>query len=238
MKRYSLVLFIVAFTFCSCTGQRNRILIRPDPAHIQEEEQPDPFITWQIIESKNGPGDAGIPEWVRLHYNNRFHGIESLQEYSGTYVFTGENRGESLSALQQWANGFSVQHDLPRLIAARVERKLVSAASLFPDDEYGQYFENLIKNISDGEFPQAVKGESFWIKRKVISYDEESALDGEVPQEIIVERYEFVVLISIDKETLQNQMREIMTRVRTTTAQTREQAARISRLEQTFFEGF
>ena len=237
LRQYCLI-FLFAALIASCAGQRNRVLIRPDPAQYQQQEGVDPFDSWQVIESKLGHEETEIPQWVRLYYNNRFRGIESLDEYSGRYVFAGENRGTSFNALEQWANGFNAEHDLPRLVAARVEQRLVSLASLYTDDEYGQYFENLIKRVSDEEFPGAVKGEVFWLKRIVIVLDEESAVDDEPPQEIISERYEFLALISIAQETLQHQLREIMASIRATLAPTREQSMRISRAQDIFFEGF
>ncbi|MCL2043239.1 MAG: hypothetical protein FWG89_03770 [Treponema sp.] len=236
-KNYSVVL-IIACLFSACAGQSGIIFI---PEHTQEEWQIDidPFESWDIIESSEGPGETGIPEWVRYYYNNKLNGIESLGEYSGRYIITAENRGENFNAMNQWANGFSAVHDLPRLITARVERRLVSAASLYPDDEYGQYFENLIKAVSDGDYPGAVKEEVFWLKRKVFIRDEENGYDAELPQtETILERYEFLILISMDRDSLQRQLREIIENVRTTIPATREQAANVARIQQTFFEGF
>ena len=237
MKRYTLFFLAAACLFSACAGQRNRIVFFPD-SEQPHTELPDPFELWDIIESKNGPGREGIPEWVRRYYDDKFNGIESLDQFGGEYVFTGENRGSSFNALMQWANGFAVEQDLPRLIAARVERRLTSAASLYPDDEYGQFFERLIRGVSDGEYPGAVKREAFWLKRRVVILDEESANEDEAPQEIIIERYEFLAPISIDRETLQRQLRDIMANIRTAVSPTREQASRISRVRQHFFEGF
>ena len=235
MKRYILIYLVIMIT--ACVGQRNRVVFFPDPEQDQTE-LPDPFESWEIIESINGQGREGIPEWVRRYYNDKYNGIESLDQYSDVYVFAGENRGNSFNALTQWANGFAVEQDFPRLVAARVERRLISPASLYPDDEYGQFFERLIRDVSDGDYPGAVKGELFWLKRKVVIIDEENSIDDEDPQEIIIERYEFLIPITIDREILQQQLREIMSNIRTAAAPTREQASRINRVRQYFFEGF
>jgi hypothetical protein len=236
MKLNNFLLLLVTFMLAACAGQRNRVILIPDPAELQQEQN-DPFELWQIIESKGGPGDAGIPGWIRLYYNDKNHGLESLDQYYGRYIFAGENRGDNFNALNQWANGFTAEYDLPRLVAARVERRLVSSASLYPDDEYGQYFESLIKKISDGEYPGAVKEQIFWIKRNVIERDEERDADDELA-EVIVERYEFLVILSIDREIMQQQLREIMSDIKTSVPPTRDQNARINRIRQTFFEGF
>ena len=247
MKRYSFIPLIAASLLFACAGQKG-IIFLPDPA-LDRQELIDPLESWQIIESQNGSGETGIPEWVRRYYNKEiygaaFWGIESLDQYSGKYIFTGENRGENYNALLQWANGFTAEHDLPRLVAARVERRLVSSASLYPDDEYGQFFENLIKKVSDGEYPGAVKEQTFWVKRKMIPTNAESP-DGEIPAgdeqpqtDAITERYEFLVLISINREALQKQLQEIMAGIKTIITPTRDQTAKINKVQQTFFEGF
>ena len=238
-SRYGLGLLCAALMFASCVGQKSKVIFRPDPEQDRQHEQVDPIESWQIIESENGPGENGIPEWVRCYFNGGANGIESLDQYHSKYVFIGENWGESLYALQQWVKGFTVLHDLPRLVAARVERRLVSSASLYPDDEYGQYFENLIKKVSDGEYPGAVKEQTFWVKRERIPAGEEDIDDGEPDQlDDVTELYEYLVLISVDNETLQEQLRQIMTGNDTAVPPTREQAAAINNIQQTFFEGF
>ena len=236
MKRYNLALLWVLCILTACTGQKNAIIFYPNPEQDKQPESIYPLESWQIIESENGRGETGIPEWVSSYFNGSVRRVESLDQYGGKYVFIGENWGENLNVLQQWAGNLTTLHDLPRLIAARVERRLVSSASLYPDDEYGQYFEIMIKKVSDGEYPGAVKEQTFWVKRELVA----SIVEDDEPEqtETVTELYEYLVLISIDNRTLQNQLRQIMTGIKTTVPPTREQAAAINRIQQTFFEGF
>jgi len=237
MKRCGFLLLAV-FMLAACTGQKGKVIIRPEPGENRHQEPVNPIESWQIIESKNGLGEIGIPDWVSRYYNGNTYGVEAMDRFSGRYVFVGGNRGENAHALQQWANGFAAQHDLPRLIAARVERRLVSSASLYPDDEYGQYFEMLIKAVSDGEYPGAIKEETYWVKRRMVPANTDDADGDQPPADAVMELYEFLVLISIDGETLQKQLREIMAGIQTPARPTRDQAAAINRTQQTFFEGF
>ena len=234
MKKYRPLLLCAALLFASCAGQKSRIIFRPDPSQDGQYGRTDTLQSWLIIESENGPGESGIPEWARRYLAGEERLIESLDQFSGKYIFVGENRGESFNSLRQWANAFTAMYDLPRLIAARVERRLVSSASLYPDDEYGQYFENLIKKVSDGEYPGAIKEQIYWVRRMKVSGDDEETgnTDG------ITELYEYLVLISIDSETLRAQLRQIMAGIKTASPPTRDQAAAINRIQQTFFEGF
>ena len=237
--KYKIVIFLVAVCLlAACVGQKNRIIFRPDPE--QEEQEPINFLDhWQIIETENGQGETDIPEWIRGYFDGGIRGIEYMDRYSGKYIFVGENRGENITALQHWLNGFTVLHDLPRLVAARVERRLVASASLYPDDEYGQYFENLMKKVADGEYPGAVIERTFWVKLQRIPDSGDD--DDELPQGAIdaaTEIYVFFVSMSIDREVLQGQLRQIMADITTTVPPRRDQAAAIGKIQQTFFEGF
>jgi len=237
MKIFYYPVFISLILLVSCAGQRNKILFHPGSAH--EGEQTLNYETWIIIEAQRND----IPEWVNIYLDaeNDHQKIENLDKFSGKYVFTGENRGDNINILNQWANSFSVTFDFPRLVAHRVEKKLISSASLYPDDEYGEYFVSLIRRIFDSEFSGAVKEETFWVKRRLISVnddneDEEEFRITDIP--VGSERYEIFILISTEKESLQKQIREIMANVRSNVSVTRDQAAAINRVQANFFERF
>jgi hypothetical protein len=235
MRRALLVL--LAILLGACVSKKNIVFI-PDPSLDNSQEQTG-FDYHQIIESENGPGEYGLPTWVRGYLDNGVRGIESLDSYRGKYAFVGKNRGENLNVLRQWADGFTATQDLPRLIAQRTERRLVAAAVLYPDDEYGEYFESFIKKMSDEEYPDALKEQTFWFKQKLKAVNEEAVDDEDLPKEdVFIERYEFFVLMSIDRETLKKQIEETMAGVKTKSTPTRNQTQAITKIRQTFFEGF
>jgi len=238
MKQDKLASFLTAIffsiLFAACTGQQEKVIFHPDTSN-NPQKQAGPSDSWDIIKTQNGPvsgGDRGsgnIPEWVRLHIGNETNEIEALERFDGKYVFIGENGGNNFNALQQWATGFTVEQDLPRLVTLRAERRLIAAASLYPDDEYGEYFAFLIRDISNGDYSSAVKEQTFWLLRNVKSQD----ADVEVN-----ERYEFFILVSIDRETLQKQIQKIIANIKTKVPPTRDQASAIARIKTNFFEGF
>jgi len=234
-----LIAVFFSILFATCVTPQNKVIFRPDTTN-NPQDLPRPFDSWEIIESQNGKGAANIPEWVRLYFNNAVNEIEDMDRFSGQYVFIGENGGGNFNALQQWANGFTVEQDLPRLVTLRVERRLVASASLYPDDEYGEYYEFLIRDVSNGEFLTAEKEQTFWLKRKK---NEDSAETDDITNsqsnpDTARERYEFLVLVSIDSETLQKQIQGIMTRIKTKIPPTKDQAAAIAKIKNNFFEGF
>jgi hypothetical protein len=239
MKQHIVTFFLLTILLAACAGRQSKVIFRPDPGQDILQEQTGPSETWQIIESQNGPGETDIPEWVLRYYSRELRTLETPRAYGGKYLFIGRSRGDNLNVLRQWINGFSLVQDMPRLVAQRVERRLIVTASLYPDDEYGEYFETLIKKISDGEYPGAVVEQTFWVKRKLIPRDEESNTGVELENEnIISERYESLILISINKDMLQKQIQEIIEGIKTTTPPTREQTAAINGIRQSFFEGF
>jgi len=229
------VLFFVTLFF-TCTGNKP-VILRPDPSKDMLE-QTDPQEIWLLIESQNGSPENGIPEWLSLYLDKGITAVEALNEYNGKYVLIGENRGTNLMALNQWANGFSETFDFPGLLVQRVERRLVSSASLYPDDEYGEFFVNMIRQISDGEYPGVVKDQIFWIKQKRLPLEDEDVDDPVEIQNFISERYKMFVLLAIDRDVLQGIIQQLMDGIITPRTTTREQNAAINRIRNTFFEGF
>ena len=239
MKLHNFFQIIIATALlAACAGQKDRIILRPE-GQEKPFEQTGPQETWQIIESQNGPPENGIPEWVNLYLDTKdgITRLEALNQYSGRYIFIGESRGSNFNALEQWAKNYSPAQDFPRLLAQRVENRLVSSSTLYPDDEYGEYFETLIKIVSNEEY-QADKGEAFWIKQKKIPGNEDEENFEEAVTVSDTERYKFFILLSIDRDTLQEQLLRLMTGIRTEKPPTREQASAINRIQASFFEGF
>jgi hypothetical protein len=142
----------------------------------------------------------------------------------------GTNRGTNFKALGHWETGFTTVQDFPRLAALRIEARLTEAASLYPDDEYGDFFEILVKKASDAVYAGAVKEDSFWILGQYRQYGESGSP--------IQERYEFFVLTRIEKSDFQAQVRAIMADIKPPKPPTREQAAAINQITETFFEDF
>ena len=229
---------IISILFTACTGQKNRIILRPEPGLEKPYEVTSQQETWQIIESQNGLPENGIPDWVNLHMNNKTKNIESLDQYNNKYVFIGESQGTNFNALEQWARSFSATQDFPRLLTKRVEQRLISTAMLYPDDEYGEYFEILMKSVSNSEYP-AAKEQIFWIKQLRLPDDAEDASVSQQDQAGVPPlRYKIFILLSIDKDSLQNQINQITAGIKTSKSPTRDQATAINRIKNNFFTGF
>ena len=231
---------LLPLLFVACAGQPpQRIIIPRDPVETRFLERVDPLDTWRIVESQGGAGETGLPQWVRYFFAGEIRMIEAMEQFDGRYVFVGRNQGSNLGALKQWAQNFCPEQDFARMAVHRVERRMVLGATLYPDDMYGEYFTGLIRMVSNWEFPGAVKEETFWVRREMVSAENhEPDNDDEFQTELVMKRFEYLVLVSIDNETLRNEISQIMASVRTRVPPTRDQATAINNVLQTFFEGF
>jgi len=218
---------LILLPLIACISQENKIIFQPEDREPQQELK-----LWVITESKNSAAGEAVPDWVNLYLAGNISELETMTAYRDKYIFVGENRGTNTVALRQWASSFAPEQDLARLVAARIEKLMISAAVLYPDDEYGEFFETFIKAAIDIEYYGTQVEDSHWIKRRSIpDYTREENPVSE-------ERYEYLILISVNKTMMQTQIRLLMDNIKTTVPPTREQASSIHRIKQTFFERF
>lgn len=210
--------------FISCVGQNNSALYPvPDESYFETEIRGRTIDTGKITETMNGITPNSIPEWLSAFFEGGIEAVESLNSYNGKYVFIGENKGENFNALNKWADNFSPVYDFPMLAAARVERRMILTSSLYPDDEYGLFFEKMVLNAYSGEYQGAVKEDIYWIKMK---------------SENETDEYIFFILITINKTTMRTIFTNMMTLTFNAVTPSGAQASAVERLRQTFFEGF
>jgi hypothetical protein len=232
MKRVSLPGLIVGVSLlASCfSAPPEAPLLGPVPEYRERNS------IIEVIDHENaGNGNAeGMPEWAARYVSSGAAGIEALGEYAGRYVFIGKQTGNSLDALRLWAAGFSVSQDFSRLVSARVQARFNRSAGGNPGEEFGRYFETVVKNSADATFIGAAQEDSFWIKKRM--FDD----DGISPTG---EAFEYFILTSIGRETLEAQINQILSAAQPTPAEedpapTRDQSAAAARLRGSFFEGF
>jgi hypothetical protein len=178
-----------------------------------------------IIETKNGAARI-MPVWLRSFLDGGIEAVEKLDDYSDKYVFMGINKGENIAALNKWVEFYTVTQDFPMLTAARVEKRMYLTASLYPDDEYGAFYEAMIHNAYNAVYSGAVKADNYWIKTKSENAEELS------------ENYIFFALITIEKTIMQSIIRDMITKTIAAVTMTASQTNSVNRLRNTFFEGF
>jgi hypothetical protein len=172
---------------------------------------------------------AEMPEWVARYISTGTTGIETLPEYANRYVFIAKQTGGSLDSLKLWTKGFSLDRDFSRLVSARIQARFSGVAGGNPGEVFGRYFEEVVKNAANANFTGASLEGRFWIKKRI------SGDDGSTPPG---ETFEYYILVSIEKETLENQINLLLMTTQSDLPPTREQSAATVRLKTNFYTGF
>ena len=219
------IFFLWVIFLGACAGQE-RLLLQPVPGYIDNVIHDNSLLFSDITETREGPGNAYIPNWLIEFINGGIEEVEKIDGFMDKYCFIGVNEGGNFEALSKWADNYSVIQDFPRLAAVRIEKRLISAASAYPDDEYGSFYEIMVKKAFDAEYTGAFLEDIFWIKRNV---NQEYSIGV---------TYEFYIFIIIDKTSMQTIIRNMMTEALAVSAPTRAQNNAIKRLQQIFFVGF
>jgi len=231
MKKYlfTAVFFLLIFIIISCTNQRPAYIPDVDSSVFNFEKTANININ-NIIDTQDGihseaaGPDIIMPEWLRVFLYGGAGIVEMLRSYNNKYIFIAVSQGVNLAALNIWMERFSPGQDFPVYAAERIEKKMISSTTQYPDYEYGLFFEKLVKNAFCWEYPGVNKEDSYWIK---ILTDNASS-----------QTYMAFVLLSIDRSALQNIINDMMTQTMTEVTPTRAQTAAINRLKQNFFTGF
>ena len=178
----------------------------------------------EIIDYEND-----MPQWMSRYIDAGLAGIEAMPEYQDRYVFVSRQVGSSLEPLRLWAAGFSVERDFPLLVSERIQERFIAGSGGNPAEEYGRYFEAVVKNAADATFEGASRESSFWIKKRIIEDGGES---------LAREAYEYLIMTSINRETLQQQITMLLITTQPDKPPAREQSAASMRLRLNFYEGF
>lgn len=217
-------IIVVTVTLAGCASKPKGASGQlPAPEYVEKTE------AYEVLDHKTKAVGQDVPEWVTRYISEGLLGVEGMPQYKEKYIFIGEDSGTNLNALRQWSTGFTVAQDFSRMVSTRVQARFAGAAAGSPDDAYGRYFENVVKNSSDATYHGARKETDFWLLKRYFQSDGKT-VDREV--------YDFYVLVSIDKPILERQINDILNGVQADRAPTREQASAIERVKEAFYEGF
>jgi hypothetical protein len=232
------IVLACGLVFPGCLSKYGRTAFQA-PAQSIPYAGEKPLQPAQIKDYQGRAEGESIPEWVNLFLAEGIRGVERLPEFWNKYVFVGLKEGSNFRALGQWEAAFNPAQDFAPLAAARIEARLITAAqSAIPDDTYGPFFETFVKNASDALYQGAVQESSFWIQQILPARETgEEGEEGE-PAEVNREVYDFLVLVSIDRDQLEFQINGIFDAAKAHTTLKRDQAAAVNRIGENFFEGF
>jgi len=224
-KYFATACLLIIFILSSCVGRKAVNYFPVPDSGISKDEEIISIDVGNIIQTKGG-STRQIPAWLRSFLNGGIEAVEKMDAYSNKYVFIGINEGENITVLNKWVDFYTVAQDFPMLAAARIGKRMYLTATLYPDDEYGAFYEAMIHNAYNAEYPDAVKEDNYWIKTK--------SENAEAPSE----NYKFFVLVTIEKMLMQTNIRNMMTKAIADVTMTAIQSNSVNRLRNAFFEGF
>jgi hypothetical protein len=225
-----LIVPILVFLCSGCVGAP----AKNSSAPAESPSESAAPLSWRLIGFKgesaayNEKGGA-IPPWVAAWLEGGGAAVETLEEYQDYYVFIAVNSGVNFNALEQWQEGFSPELDFARLAAARIENRFLGAVQTHPDNDYGSFFETIIRAASDTEWKGMVREADFWIKREFPDAD---------GVETDRESWDFLILITVEKDTFAAQFNTLMGNTKPEFPINRDQTAAVNQVWEKFFNGF
>ncbi len=184
---------ILVFTGCATT---------PDEAVAKELEG---TVKSEVLEHKGSAlGLNELPIWVETYILEGITGLEELADFENDYCFVAETTAQNINAAQAWVEGFSIPQTIARNVSTRVEGVFSGAESGGMDGEYGTYFENVVKTMTDTEFSGAKKENDWWVLTRRYDADTKSKYTDE---------YRAFVLYTIEKDILDQQVLSVIERI-------------------------
>lgn len=238
-KLFASLLFLKVIVIISCAGQNNSVFM-PVPEDADYIEPEKTIEMANIIETKNGVSISHMPPWMSAYINGGVPAVEKMDTYNGKYIFVGIGEGINFFALNKWAENFTVDYDFTMLAASRIEKKLISSASLYPDYEYGNFYETMVKKAYSTVYTGAIKEDTYWIKLRNEEGDIVESMLRAGPGIITTpsEVFNFFILVSIDKGRMQSVISNMMAEAIAAVNPVGSQRNAVNRLRQSFFESF
>ena len=215
-------IFAAAFFSCCKSEPARPVLNLPLPPEVERGPR-----EYTITDYKNKTNGETIPGWVSLWLDRGNRGVETLSAFQGLLTFVHNSEGSNFKALELWRDNFSPGQDFPRVAARRIEARFSSAA-LYPDEEYGAFYEAIIRSASDAFWTGASAADDFWIKKKYPPTEEEGEMES----------WEFLILITMEKALFTRQLEDIFQKTQPAPSPTAEQLAAVNHVKEHFFEGF
>ncbi len=169
----------------------------------KEEPKPEPVeltsvVTTKILDHKGASlGKTTLPQWIDAYMDFGARGVEKLADFAEEYCFVAEYQATNLNAGQAWLDGFEVPQVIARQLQSRVESLFVGAAVGAPEDDYGTYFENVVKTTTDVSFSGAKKIQDYWVLVRTYDPDIKNTYE---------DAYHLYVLYTMPKSLLDKQI--------------------------------
>jgi hypothetical protein len=165
---------------------------KPEPVELPSK------VKTEVLDHKGASlGKTTLPEWIDVYIDFGARGVEELAKFQDEYCFIAEYHAENLDAGLAWIKGFEVPQLIARQIQSRVESLFVGAAVGAPEDDYGTYFENVVKTTTDVSFSGAKLIQDYWVLVRTYDPDIKNTYS---------DTYQIYVLYTMPKAMLDKQL--------------------------------
>ncbi|HRW23609.1 MAG TPA: hypothetical protein P5298_04310 [Spirochaetia bacterium] len=223
MKKICIALLVAAalFTVASCASQ---------PA-VEEPKVDEKVLTPDILEHKGTALGASVPSWTMAYIESGASGVEKLAEYKGKYVIVLDAEGASKQGVLTAMDNMDAPVQIARYLSTRVQQKF-AGAQVGDRDQLEEYFENVVKLVSEARFSGLMAGPDWWVYLQY--YKPGAKTKSEVDRRI----YRVIKIYSIDQKVLQDQLDKYLNDAEAAVAKTPEKQRAIDAVQSAFYEGF
>lgn len=225
MKKILGILFVAlaVIAISSCVSQ-------PKPG-----EGPKPaetVLTPDILEHKGTALGANVPAWTMAYIESGASGVEKLPEYKGKYVIVLDSEGQSKQGTIAAMDNLDAPVQIARYLSTRVQQKF-AGAQVGDRDQLQEYFENVVKTVSEAKFSGFATGPDWWVYLQY--YKPGAKSKSEVDRRV----YRVIKVYSIDAAILQQQLDKYLNDAEAkAVAKTPEKQRAIDAVQSAFYEGF
>jgi hypothetical protein len=217
-----LIVVLAVFAAASCVGG-------PSPAEGPKIDET--VLTPDILEHKGTALGANVPAWTMAYIESGASGIEQLAEYKGKYVIVLDSEGASKQGTITAMDNMDAPVQIARFLSTRVQAKF-AGAQVGDRDQLEEYFENVVKTVSEAKFSGFQTGPDWWVYLQY--YKPGAKSKSEVDRRI----YRVIKVYSIDQKILQTQLDKYLSDSEAQVAKTPEKQRAIDAVQSAFYEGF
>lgn len=218
----ALMVALAIIAIASCASQ---------PAPSSGPQISETVLTPDILEHKGTALSANVPAWVMAYVENGPSGIEKLPEYKGKYVIVLDTEGQSKQGTLAAMDNMDAPVQIARYLSTRVQQKF-AGAQVGDRDELQEYFENVVKTVSEAKFSGFMGGPDWWV---YLQYYKPGAKSK---SEVDRRAYRVIKIYTIDQSVLQTQLDKYLKDAATATAKTPEKQRAVDAVQSAFYEGF
>jgi hypothetical protein len=175
---------------------------------------------WVIVDHRTKDLGGNVPRWVTKTPLE----LQKEDMYKDYYVFIEDQMGKDLDGIKIWATNFSVNANIARMVANRVENRFAGAA-VGDKDMVETYMENVVKAVSAASFARVVIEDEFWIKRQ-------NKTNGEI-------EYRYLFLVTVPRSEIDAAInRSFQEASEQSKPKTEEEKVARERVQEIYDEGF